>query len=619
MNLFTDKLLLKDIDFSFSIKDLVKDVLGDPAMPYRKEAEIPFYRRYGVQEKVVIEGLQEGQVKHWISTVSIDTYGEVMLPKGAQLKYYKKNPMVLWAHDYREPENVMGTNLKIEASDTGLMALTQFALSEEKAARVYRLYKGKHLRMWSVGFIPIKGVKPEPKKPKKDADLEKLYEWLPNPEEVQWVHQKWRLLEYSAVPVGANPDALTVAVKSIGGPDDMVEECKSFEECLLEKIEGGKTIIDLGGLSKDDPKEEERKEEETKKAEAKAKKEFVEATGYLGELDRLKYEVSEDELGRKVEKMSTVGKAEKDGEDRHYSKIEGLGWVRIIRGEELFEYDPNEEGLEWDSAEKASEGSFGIEPFIFKEEYEAGKEITDDEVTKPLPNTHSCRLVDPEKFKKGSFKSYSRTAGNGKAYQVIAGRLKGKTKMTEQSFRYAKDTWSASEAKKHCKEHKGILFEPAAGKSMEGIEIKDLKEMWEKMMPPDSRDAENLKITYEFWEAIISELKELRELIEVKEGRVLSGKNRQIVEDAVSATKKATEKLEALLEATEPKEPEEEVTEEESKVVMELSGKEKEFEEKEEDGVILTLKDEKKEDMKDKLDIGKLFKKVLDKTQGEIK
>lgn len=607
MNLFTDKRLLKDIDFSFSIKELVKDMLKDPAVPYRKEAEIPFYRRYGVQEKIVTEGLQEGQVKHWISTVSIDTYGEVMLPKGAQLKYYKKNPMVLWGHDYREPENVMGTNLEIEAVDTGLMALTQFALSEEKAARVYRLYKGKHLRMWSVGFIPIKGMKPEPKKPKKDVDFEKLYEWLPNPEEVQWIHQKWRLLEYSAVPVGANPDALTIAVKSIGGPDDMVEECKSFEECLLKQIEESKTIIDLGGLSKDDPKEEERKKEEAEKKKSEAAKELIDK-GIIESVEELNEIIKSGEGG-----VFAVSE----------ESVEALiEFVKNIKGEEDFEYDPDEEGLEWDSGE-------GVDPETFKKEYEEGKKIDDDEVTKPLPNTHSCRLVDPEKFKKGSFKSYSRTAGNGKEYRVIAGRLKGKTKMTEQSFRYTKDTWSASEAKKHCTDHKGIKFEPATGKSMENIEIKDLKEMWEKMMPPDSKDAENLKITYEFWEAIISELKELRELIEVKEGRVLSGKNRQIVTDAVSAMKKATEKLEELLEATEPKEVEEqseaEVKEEKPEVVMELGGWKKEFKEGEplivedkEDEVVLTVT-EKKEDMKDKLDIGKLFKKALDKTQGEVR
>ena len=608
MELFTEKLLLKDIDFSFSIKPLVKDILGDPAVPYRKEGDIPFHRRYGVQEKVVTEGLGEGQIRHWISTVTIDTYGEVMLPKGAQLKHYKKNPMVLWGHNYTQPENIMGSNLQIEATDKGLMTLTQFALGEEKAARVYRLYKSRHLRMWSVGFIPIKGA--QPKKPKKDADLEKLYEWIPNPEEVQWIHQKWRLLEYSAVPVGANPDALTVAVKSIGGPDDLVVECQRFSDGLLDKLVG-KTIIDLGGLSKDDPKEEERKEKEEEKAETEGaekieavKKELVKQGFYekeedIGELERMSEHINFDD--------ETVGVVF-DG--RSYLVDPDMTIKEVLEDDELGECPfCDEEGnllslddFEWDSAE-------GVDPETFRKEYEEGEKIDDDEVTKPLPNTHSCRLVDPEKFKKGSFKSYSRTAGNGKAYRVIAGRLKGKTKMTEQSFRYAKDTWSASEAKKHCKEHKGILFEPAAGKEAENeyaaIKIEDIKEIQHKLAEMGM---------------------EIAELKEVREGRVLSGKNRQIVTDAVKAMKTAVEKLEELLEATEPKEAEEqseiEVKEEESGAVMELTAKEEEFEDvvqkPESEEVVLTVTD-KKEDMKDRLDFGKVFKKALDEKKGAVK
>jgi hypothetical protein len=34
--------------------------------------------------------------------------------------------------------------------------------------------------------------------------------------------------------------------------------------------------------------------------------------------------------------------------------------------------------------------------------------------------------------------------------------------MTEQAFRYAKDSWTAAEAKAHCKDHEGSTFEPAS-------------------------------------------------------------------------------------------------------------------------------------------------------------
>jgi HK97 family phage prohead protease len=49
----------------------------------------------------------------------------------------------------------------------------------------------------------------------------------------------------------------------------------------------------------------------------------------------------------------------------------------------------------------------------------------------------------------------------GKPYDVIVGKLKGDDAMTEQSFRYPKDNWTAKDARAHCKSHGGILFEPA--------------------------------------------------------------------------------------------------------------------------------------------------------------
>jgi len=77
----------------------------------------------------------------------------------------------------------------------------------------------------------------------------------------------------------------------------------------------------------------------------------------------------------------------------------------------------------------------------------------------PYPQEHACRLKDPKLFQSDSFRRGERNH-NGKKYSVIFGRLKGKTKMTEQAYRYNKKTWSASEAGAHCRSHKG-KFEAA--------------------------------------------------------------------------------------------------------------------------------------------------------------
>jgi ATP-dependent protease ClpP protease subunit len=82
-------------------------------------------------------------------------------------------------------------------------------------------------------------------------------------------------------------------------------------------------------------------------------------------------------------------------------------------------------------------------------------------IRNPYPNEHACRLVEPGKFEPNSFRRTSREH-EGKTYDIIAGHLKGESTMTEQAYRYPKDEWSESEARKHCTDHKGISFEPAA-------------------------------------------------------------------------------------------------------------------------------------------------------------
>ena len=80
----------------------------------------------------------------------------------------------------------------------------------------------------------------------------------------------------------------------------------------------------------------------------------------------------------------------------------------------------------------------------------------------PYPNEHSCRLRNPDDFKE---KPWARVTRNheGKNYDVIRGRLKENDEWADQAFRYPKDTWTVSEARKHCKDHDGISFEPAEG------------------------------------------------------------------------------------------------------------------------------------------------------------
>jgi len=132
------------------------------------------------------------------SVESEDRDGDIIEVAGWELDNYKKNPVFLWAHNYRQPPVGKAVNVWVE--DKTLFFDIKFATKEEYefADTIYRLYKGEYLRAVSVGFIP--------------KEWEARYEgegrdrrWLGN------TFKRQELLELSAVPVPAHQDALMVA------------------------------------------------------------------------------------------------------------------------------------------------------------------------------------------------------------------------------------------------------------------------------------------------------------------------------------------------------------------------------------------------------------------------
>lgn len=136
-----------------------------------------------------------------ISTGTVDREKEVLVPKGMDFEAYMKNPVVMWAHDYwGEP---IGRSLWMKKGRKEIKAKIKFAETEQ-AEQVYQLFKGGFMSAFSVGFIPLKDHKPT------EEEIKEKPEWV----DVRRVYDKWELLEFSAVPVPANPEALAVAVKT---------------------------------------------------------------------------------------------------------------------------------------------------------------------------------------------------------------------------------------------------------------------------------------------------------------------------------------------------------------------------------------------------------------------
>lgn len=159
------------------------------------------FKRFSFQ--VTKSDLVDGEraIVHIITTDSVDRYKDVVLPKGGKLENYRKNPVVLLHHEnLRVP---IGRNLWIKPSGDGrgLVAKTIFATNDE-AEEVYQLYRERVLNAWSIGMRPIKGAPPT------EADIRGRPDWAG----CAWIYREWELLEYSAVDIPANPDAVTLAV-----------------------------------------------------------------------------------------------------------------------------------------------------------------------------------------------------------------------------------------------------------------------------------------------------------------------------------------------------------------------------------------------------------------------
>jgi len=147
------------------------------------------------------------------STEKQDRDGELIKADGWLLKNYKKNPVFMWAHDYRQPP--IGKAVSVGIKDGSLKFKIEFADEETYpfADTIYRLFKGGFLNATSVGFMP---------KEWSDGDGEKA---------PRRTYTKQELLELSAVPVPSNPDALQQAV------DDGCITVKELGDCQTKWIE----------------------------------------------------------------------------------------------------------------------------------------------------------------------------------------------------------------------------------------------------------------------------------------------------------------------------------------------------------------------------------------------
>ena len=178
---------------------------------------------------IITEDLGDRSVLFTISKEVTDRDGDILRASGVDFTNYMKNPVFLSFHNSREFPLGKVTKFWVEGNE--VKAIVYFPTIEELSSNpeqasekaklvdfTYHCYKTGMLNAVSVGFIPL--------------------EWTES--ETGFDILKWELLEFSAVAVPANQDAIAEAVKSFG--DDFAKGLVSTVSKTESVVKSGRRV-----------------------------------------------------------------------------------------------------------------------------------------------------------------------------------------------------------------------------------------------------------------------------------------------------------------------------------------------------------------------------------------
>lgn len=169
---------------------------------------------------------KERTAEYIISSDHVDRMGEIV-EQTWELENYKQNPIVLFGHDPSKAENVLGKCIELETldgDDDHKITVAKVKFAEEgtsaNADTVWKLIKQGILKTVSVGFIP------HTFKHTTDKSTDDEITVLSDNE----------LLEFSIVPIPANPNAVALAFE-----DGSITE--SDAKFMLKAYEGESNFL----------------------------------------------------------------------------------------------------------------------------------------------------------------------------------------------------------------------------------------------------------------------------------------------------------------------------------------------------------------------------------------
>jgi len=153
-----------------------------------------------VRKNFDIEIADDGWVT--VSTPTLDRDKDRVMPLGLDLTNYQKNPVLLWAHDYRSPHAIIGKaeDMRLDQSGFHLKpVLRQPVNDHDPMSIIQALWDQKLIRAFSIGFNPTEFEENE------EGGLD---------------YTRAEILEVSAVPVPANQEAVRSIAKSLGWEEE---------------------------------------------------------------------------------------------------------------------------------------------------------------------------------------------------------------------------------------------------------------------------------------------------------------------------------------------------------------------------------------------------------------
>lgn len=221
----------------------MKYIFASPFVPAAGEKTAGLPAVAGERTKLAIGGrefavgkdgwTEGGELIAVASTGALDREGEIIEPEAWKdgLEAFRANPVILAAHQHRlstGSSSTIGHAEAIDVVDGRLLMAIQFADSPETPlGREYRaLYQGRHMRAFSVGFMPVEG------------EWRNVQRGAAGQTQRVWAHTRCELWEVSAVPVPANPEALArmIAAAAGGREDDDRDVTDAIVAAVLEAM-----------------------------------------------------------------------------------------------------------------------------------------------------------------------------------------------------------------------------------------------------------------------------------------------------------------------------------------------------------------------------------------------